>query len=144
MGQQPYRGQDTAKPNESKARPAVTVSVNGTPVKFDDIQPQAVAGRMMVPLRGVFEALGAYVEYDNTVRTVTVRKGNEDIELRIGEKVAHKNGAELMLDVAPLLMKAHAMVPLRFLVEALGGNINFDNASNHIDIITEPSSLPPG
>ena len=135
--QEPYRGQDTAKSNVVKGKPPITVSVNGTPVKFDDTPPQPVAGRMMVPLRGVFEAIGAYVEYDNTVRTITVRQGNKDIELRIGEKVARHNGAEVLLDVAPLLMKGHAMVPLRFLVETLGATLDFDGVKNHIEITTE-------
>lgn len=137
LAQQPYRGAAVAQPNVPKGKPVVTVSVDGTEIKFDDVQPQPVAGRMMVPVRGVFEALGIYVEYDYTLRTITARKGNEDVELRIGEKVAHKNGAEIMLDVAPLLMKSHAMVPLRFIVETLGGRVDFDPAKNHVEITTK-------
>ena len=133
---QPYRGASVANENVAKGKPPIVVSVNGTPIKFTDVQPQPVAGRMMVPLRGAFEALGIYVEYDPAMRTITARKGNEDVELRIGEKIAHKNGAELMLDVAPLLMKGHAMVPLRFLVETLGGKVDFDPKANTVNIVT--------
>lgn len=139
FAQQPYRGATMAQPNVPKGKPVVTVSVDGTEIKFDDVQPQAVAGRMMVPVRGVFEALGIYVEYAYALRTITARKGNEDVELRIGEKVAHKNGAEIMLDVAPLLMKNHAMVPLRFIVETLGGRVDFDPVKNHVEITTKPA-----
>ncbi len=142
--QQPFRGATTATPNVPKGKPVVTISVDGTQIKFDDVQPQPVAGRMMVPVRGVFEALGIYVEYDYALRTITARKGNEDVELRIGEKLAHKNGAEILLDVAPLLMKNHAMVPLRFIVETLGGKIDFDPATNHIEVTTKaPDTAPP-
>lgn len=141
---QPYRGEATAVPNVAKDKPPVTVSIDGKPVKFDDVQPQPVAGRMMVPVRGVFESLGIYVEYEIAMRTVTARKGNDDIEMRIGERVAHKDGAEILLDVAPLLLKGHAMVPLRFIVETLGGTVNFDPKTNHIDIITRVPADPDG
>lgn len=90
----------------------------------------------MVPLRGVFEAIGAYVEYDQENRMITAKKNNESVELKLSEKVARKNGAEIMLDSPPEVVGGTTMVPLRFIAEALGAKVQFDKANNQVLITT--------
>jgi hypothetical protein len=114
------------------------VKVDGKTVKFRHEQPHAVSGRTLVPLRGVFEAIGAYVEWDPLERKVTCRKSNEEVELRIGEQVARKNGAEIQIDVPPRIMHGTTMVPLRFIAESLGAKVYFDSGNNVVEITTEP------
>ncbi len=115
-----------------------TVRVNGTVIKFPDGQPMTMKGRVMIPLRGVFEAIGAVVEYDSQVRKIVAHKGNEDVELSIGNKVARVNGAEVMMEVVPVLRHRSTLVPLRFLVESLGGTVEYDQASDTVDITAGP------
>lgn len=114
----------------------LAVLVDGKPVKFAAGQPRTMKGRVMVPLRGVFEAIGAYVEYDAENRIVTAKKNNETVELKMSEKVARKNGAEIMLDSPPDVMGGTTYVPLRFIAEALGGKVEFDKANNQVRIAT--------
>ena len=119
------------------------VKVNGKILQFQGTPPQTLSGRLMVPMRGIFEAIGAYVEYNPVLHRVVARKDNEMIELRSGDKVARRNGAEIELDVAPMSIRGRMMVPLRFIAESLGADVNFNKATNTVDISTN-SDLPGG
>lgn len=128
------------------ADPGAVVKVNGKAVTFPGTGPQTVTGRMMVPVRGVFEAIGAYVEYNPVHHRVKARRANESIELKLGDKVANRNGAEIELDVAPLNINGRMMVPLRFIAESLGADVQFTKATNTVDIFTTedlPGVKPP-
>ncbi len=116
----------------------ITVKVDGKVIKFPYAQPASIAGRTLVPLRGVFEAIGAYVEWNPQLKMVTARKEDEEIQLTIGGKIAKKNGAEIEIDVAPRVINGTTMVPLRFIAEALGAKVNFDAGNNIVDISTSP------
>jgi hypothetical protein len=113
------------------------VTVDGKPVEFKDAPPQVITGRTMVPLRGVFEAIGAYVEYSAEIRTITVKRGNEVVELRLGERIAKKNGAEILMDMVPKVLGGTTMVPLRFVAESMGAHVDFDAKKNLIRILTD-------
>lgn len=119
----------------------VIVKVNGKPVSFAGTQPHTVTGRVMVPVRGVFEAIGAYVEYNPVMHRVKARRANEDIELGLGDKVATRNGAEIELEVAPLTIDGRMMVPLRFIAESLGSHVEFIKDTRTVEITTN-SDLP--
>jgi hypothetical protein len=126
--------------------PGPTVKVNGKDVVFPGTKPQTITGRMMVPVRGVFEAIGAYVEYNPVLHRVAAKRANESIELRMGDKVAVRNGAEIELDVAPLSIHGRMMVPLRFIAESLGADVQFTKTTNTVEIFTNeniPGVKPP-
>lgn len=123
----------------ASANSPIIVKVDGKQVKFPNGQPMAMSGRTMVPLRGVFEAIGAYVEWNPEQRSVTARKQDEEVILRIGEKIAKKNNAEIQIDAPPRIVSGTTMVPLRFIAEALGAKVNFDKGNNIVDISTEGS-----
>ena len=109
----------------------VTVVVNGQQVGFDQ-PPIERSGRVFVPLRGVFERLGASVVYDNGVINAT---GNgRTISLKIGSNVAIVNGESQTLDVAPFLVGARTLVPLRFISQALGANVDWNNNTQVVSI----------
>lgn len=115
-----------------------TVIVDGKTIVFKNAPAQVVLGRTMVPLRGVFEAIGAYVDYDEENRVITAKRDNEMLELRLGDKIAKKNGAEIMLDAPPKVIDGTTMVPLRFISESLGAKVEYDKANNRI-LISTPS-----
>jgi len=126
---------------------ALSVTVNGQTTTFNP-PPIERAGRVFVPLRGVFEALGASVVYQGGVINAT---GNgQRISLTIGSQAATVNGQPQTLDVAPFIIGASTYVPLRFVSEALGAGVNYD-ASNQIVALTTgrsaamaPPVAPPG
>jgi hypothetical protein len=121
----------------ARAVAAVTIVVNGATVSFDQ-PPIERAGRVFVPLRGVFERLGASVVYDNGLINAT---GNgRNVQLKIGSTIATVNGETYTSDVAPFLVGARTLVPLRFISEALGATVNYDSGSQTVSISTGAAS----
>jgi hypothetical protein len=105
----------------------VGVTVNGSAV---DISPPPIvqAGRVFVPLRGVFEQLGASVVYANGAINAT---GNgRAIALQIGSTQATVNGQPQIIDVAPFIVGESTYVPLRFISESLGDSVSWDDADS--------------
>ncbi|HEY0797931.1 MAG TPA: copper amine oxidase N-terminal domain-containing protein, partial [Candidatus Baltobacteraceae bacterium] len=110
----------------------VSVTINGNPASFAP-GPIERAGRIFVPLRGMFENLGASVVYEGGVINAT--RHDHAISLRIGSNQATVDGQPQTLDVAPFIVGASTYVPLRFISQALGATVNYD-ASNQIVAIT--------
>ena len=114
----------------------VKVLIDGEAVVFTNGQPQSVAGRTLVPYRAIIEALGGSAEWSKELRKITARKDNTVIELTIDEKIGKKNGAEIQMDVAPVIRNGSTLVPLRFVAESLDAKVNFDKGANTISIDT--------
>lgn len=118
----------------------LVVVVDGKPVEFKgNAQPLVHHGRVMVPMRGIFEALGATLTYDPTTRTVQAQRNNETVELTFGSKIAKKNGAEILLDTPPSIIKNVTYVPMRFIAESLGAKLSYDKANMRLTIVTDPA-----
>jgi len=111
------------------AQSDVSVTLNGAPLNLVP-GPQERAGRVFVPLRGVFEQLGASVVYESGTINAQGR-GNRSVSLRIGSTQATVNGQPQTMDVAPFIIGASTYVPLRFVSQALGATVNYD-AANHV------------
>jgi hypothetical protein len=109
----------------------VTVVVNGRQIGFDQ-PPIERSGRVFVPLRGVFENLGASVVYDNGVINAT--GSGHTISLRIGSTTAIVDGSSQQLDVAPFLVGARTLVPLRFISQSLGAVVDYNGNTRTVTI----------
>jgi hypothetical protein len=120
------------------AQVAVTIDGNGV-----DLAPPPImrVGRVFVPLRGVFERLGASVVYD--AGTINATGNGSEISLQIGSTQATVNGQPETLDVAPFIVGASTYVPLRFVSEALGATVNWDGANQLVAIDTAGGGAPP-
>ena len=119
------------------AKKTIKVIIDGNELVFGANGPREIMGRTMVPFRPLFESLGADVEYDLIHKQVTAEKENIRFELMIGEKVAKRNGAEIRMEVAPVLIKGTTFVPLRFVAEALDAEVDFNAVDQIITITTE-------
>ena len=114
----------------------ITVIMNGREVSFDEM-PQIINGRTMVPMRGLFEMLGATVNYDSNTRLITAQKGRDTISLTPGSDKAKVNGKEVVLDAAPFITdRGRTMIPLRFAAEALDVRVGWDNIQRTV-FVTE-------
>jgi len=111
----------------------VSVTVNGQTANLNP-PPQERAGRVFVPLRGVFEQLGATVVYDNGTINATGRGHN--VSLKIGSQSAIVDGQQQTVDVAPFIIGASTYVPLRFVSQALGASVNYDGTNDIVAINT--------
>lgn len=114
----------------------IKVIVDGTPVAFSDQGPMVSSGRVLVPLRGVFEAMGASVDWDPDSRHVMAAKGENRTELWAGKVIAKVNGNNMSLDEPARLVNGRIMVPLRFVSEALGATVNWKADARTVSIET--------
>lgn len=117
----------------STVQAAPAVVLNGQQLSFD-VPPVIENGRTLVPLRAIFEAIGATVNWDDATQTVSASKGETSIQLKIGETSAIKNGTKITLDVPAMVIEGRSMVPLRFVVEAFDGVVGFDSEKGIITI----------
>ncbi len=127
----------------ASAQRQINVTVNGQPVAFEATPPMQVQGRVLVPLRGVLEQMGAYVGWDALTQNVSASKGDLALQMRIGSRVAQVNGRDVTLDVPARIIDGSTMVPLRFISEALGANVQWVEATQTVAIDTAITSAVP-
>ena len=108
------------------AAQSVTVNVGGQPLYLNP-GPIERAGRVFVPLRSIFERLGASVVYQSG--TINATRHGQAISLQIGSTQATVNGQMQYLDVAPFIVGATTYVPLRFVAQSFGSNVGYDSST---------------
>lgn len=113
---------------------AIKVLLDGTELVFD-VAPELRGGRVMVPFRTIFEALGAQVSWDGK-DTVTAKRGDLTVGLQIESQTAYRNDEAVTLDQAPVLSNGRTLVPLRFVSEAMGARVSYDGGSMTVTITT--------
>lgn len=89
----------------------------------NDVAPQIVSDRTMLPIRFVAESLGATVSWADESKTVTIAHGETTITLTIGENVATVNGEAVALDSASFIDNDRTFLPVRFIAEHLGAKV---------------------
>lgn len=109
----------------------IHVKVNGIPVVFDQ-PPAIINNRTLVPLRAIFEALGASVNWDEATQQVTATKGDIIIIVKIGSTQATVSGETKTLDVPAQILNNRTLVPVRFISESLGAKVDWDEASQTV------------
>jgi hypothetical protein len=112
----------------------INVVVNGEQVSFAGAQPQEMNGSVLVPLRGVFEQLGATVQYNPTSKTIFADKGATNVSLSLGSSTAYVNNQSQPLPHAPIVMDGTTLVPLRFIAESLGAYVGWNPDTNTVNI----------
>ncbi|SMP57170.1 Copper amine oxidase N-terminal domain-containing protein [Anoxynatronum buryatiense] len=122
--------------------------VNGRIQPLDQA-PVITDGRTLVPLRFIGEALGAAVEWSHTDRRVTYTLGDQVLQLTINSNEANLNGQTITLETAPVIAGGRTLVPLRFVGETLGFEVEWVGSKRMVVITTpfegveDPWSLPP-
>lgn len=117
----------------------INVFINGIQQQYSPA-PILKNGRTLVPLRGIFEGLKAEVSWDGSTQSVTAKKGSTVVTLQIGSRYADKDGVTIVLDEKPELLDGRTMVPVRFVSEALGSNVNWDDSSQSVFITAETAT----
>jgi hypothetical protein len=120
-----------------KPHSGILVLVNGVEVTFPDTQPYIKNNRTLVPVRFVVEQLGALVNWDNKNQEVTIEKDGKKIILKIGSKIVTINGSKVTLDAPAELKGDRTMVPLRFVSEAFGANVDWNGKEKVVTIETK-------
>ncbi len=115
----------------------VSVYVDNKAVSFPDQKPFIDKNsRTLVPIRFIAEEMGAEVGWDNSKQLVTIDKDNTEIKLTIGESRANVNGSWKTFDTSAVLYNSRTMVPLRFISETLGTEVDWDGSARVVYIWT--------
>ena len=114
------------------------MTVNGEAKEIDPgagTAPIISNGRTLVPIRAIIESLGGSVKWNAETSTASVVHGENNIELTLGSKTAYINGEEKVLDTEPVFVNGRTMLPLRFISEGFGFDIDWNNEIKSITIV---------
>jgi len=111
----------------------ITVFVDGVKLRLDPA-PMVVNGSTLVPMRALFTALHAEVSWEPQTKMILASKGQIKIALQVGATQAVKNGKTIKLSAPVRQADGATYVPLRFVAEALGANVELDTKTNIIRI----------
>ena len=124
----------------ASAEDVITVTIDGA-VQNYNVNPVIIDGRTLVPMRAVFESLGAEVEWDGETRTVTGKSDKTEVTLVIDNKEAKVNGRLILLDVPAQLIDSSTMVPARFVADAFGYDVDWNAETKTVAITKNENSL---
>jgi len=111
----------------------ISVNIDGHPATFLDTQPQMIDGMVYVPIRGVFEQMGATIDWDQNQRTVTGR-GSHHLMMRAEGHSAMVDNRSVQLTGRARVIGGSVMVPLRFVSEALGSQVDWNDSTQTVSI----------
>ncbi len=114
---------------------STSVYLNGVPQPPMPVAPYMKDGRVMVPVRLVAEAFGATVDWLAGTREIIVTLEGNIVVMRVGSTQAMVNGIPTMLDVPPEIVGGTTFVPLRFITEALGFEVEWIESTRTVKII---------
>lgn len=119
------------------AEDQIYVYINSEPLIYADATPQIMNNRAMVPFRLTAEKLGANVDWNSKTETMTLTKGTRTVVHQLRSNVVTINGEAVVFDTPSAVLKDRTMMPVRMLAEALGCNVDWDNATRSVIIKTE-------
>ena|GEM_PF-575693 len=108
--------------------------MNGDDVITLDSPAYIKNGRTYLPVRALGESLGAAVSWDEKTRTVTLTRGEDRVEMVIGDYNIKVNGSYTTMEVAPEIVGGRTMLPARYVAEAFGALISWDEKSQEVVI----------
>lgn len=125
----------------------ITVELDGNPIEFD-VKPEIIDGRTMVPLRKIFEEIGALVKWDNDTQTVSAKKNKKTItlsidsaDLQIDKGDTDEEGNPIYetvtLEVPAQIVSGRTLVPARAISESFGLNVDWDEDNRKVTITSE-------
>ena len=120
----------------------INVTVDGQQQSFDPA-PVNISGRVLVPMRALFETLGADVDWDNNTRTAIGVRDGVTVRIPIGSTRPTVDGKIITIDVPAEIVEGRTFIPLRFVGEALGDGVDWDGATRTVIVTRKGSPKDP-
>lgn len=125
----------------------ITVELDGTKIEFD-VNPEIVDGRTLVPLRKIFEEIGALVKWNDETKTVSARKSSKTVTLTIDSSDLQIDKGDtddagnpivetVTLEVPAQIVSGRTLVPARAISESFGLNVNWDGDNQKVIITSD-------
>lgn len=125
---------------DAVSNPDITVYVNGIKINFDE-DVRIENDRTLVPMRAIFESLGADVDWENDTNTATAVMGDTTISLKINDSIMLKNFEEISLDTPARMFGDRTLVPIRAISEAFGSFVDWDAPSKTVFVDSRPNPM---
>lgn len=116
----------------------ISIVLDGEDLKLD-VNPILEKGSTLVPIREIFQRMGARVSFDPSTQKIVIEQSDSKIELWIGNNNAYVNQKLFNLDVPPSIVNGRTLVPLRFISECLGYQIDWNQTNRTVYISTNGS-----
>ncbi|MFM9329194.1 copper amine oxidase N-terminal domain-containing protein [Paenibacillus mesotrionivorans] len=124
----------------ASAEVGLKLTLNGRELTVEPA-PVNQEGTILVPLRLIFEEMGATVNYDPDTGLITGARGVDSVELKVGSFQAKRNGGDMSLEQAPVLIGEKTYVPARFVAEAFGAEVSWDGAASTVHVVSADRTL---
>ncbi len=111
----------------------IAINLNGTTLSLSK-DPVIINGSTLVPMREIFEAMGAKVDWDGETQTVTGTTNGTTVNMTIGSSAITKNGVTSSLGVPAQLIDGYTMVPVRAVAESFGAKVDWDGTNKIVSI----------
>ena len=127
---------------------AIELYVDGQKLSNLPLEPVLIGTRTYVPVREVFESMGATVDWLPVTKQVYITYGDKTLLLQIGNRTMKVNADSVVLEVAPMVINNKTMVPVSFVASALQFKVTADWAATHRHVFLDPPgsttpTLPP-
>lgn len=125
----------------------ISVELDGKELTFD-VDPQIIDGRTMVPIRKIFEEIGALVKWNSDTQTITARKSSKTVTLSVGSKELNVDIGDkdndgnsiveiIQLDIPAQINDGRTLVPIRAISESFGLNVDWNEDEQKILITSD-------
>ena len=118
------------------ANDEISVYLDCVKIEFD-VKPQSINGRTMVPIRAIFEKMGAVVNWDAKTNTAVCVKNDSTVKMTVGSMDMLVNEKLEPMDVAPVVINGRTLAPTRYVAEAFGATVNWDQENNAVLIFSK-------
>ncbi|MCX6085192.1 MAG: GH25 family lysozyme [Caldiserica bacterium] len=128
----------------------ITLSIGSMVARLDgqivtlDTPPVIVSGRTLVPLRAIIEGLGGAITWVPETRSVEVQFNGTTLLLQIGNRTAVVNGEAVIMDVPAAIMNGRTMLPVRFVSEHLGADVQWEELTKTVTITVNSATASAG
>ena len=97
--------------------------------------PGARNNRTNIPIRNLVEKIGGTVDWEAETETVTIRLWEHEVQMQLGSNIIMVDGEEKNMDVAPYEENGRTMVPIRFMAENLGFDVEMCSSAGFYNSI---------
>ncbi len=117
------------------AEEAISLDIDGKAIQCDT-PPRIIDGRTMVPVRAIFEGVGAVVDWNSDTKEITGKLGSLNVIMSIDSNTALVNGSPVQMDCAPVIIDGRTLAPARYVAESFGCKVNWDSEKRAVSIST--------
>lgn len=114
----------------------ISVYLDAAKIEFD-VKPQIINGRTMVPIRAIFEKMGAVVEWDESTRSAICTKGDTDVKMTVNSTDMYINNQLTKMDISPVVIDGRTLAPARYVAEAFGADVQWSQKNSTVVICSK-------